>query len=652
MIRKILFCILFAFGIPHWMEAQRAPFTRGVNLTNWFQVDAPRQIQFTKYTKQDFQNIKALGADVIRLPIKLHAMTNGAPSYTLDPLFLMFLDSAVTWAEELDIHLILDNHTSDGTQPTDTAIGNVLIPVWTQMAQHYKNRSRKIYYEVLNEPQGISDAKWNEIQQRVVAAIRTVDTIHTIVVGPANWNSYYNLSAMPVYSDTNLIYTFHFYDPFVFTHQGAGWTSPSLVNLQGVPFPYDAARMPVCPSDLRGTWVETSLQYYPTDGTVQKIQERINVALNFRSLRKVPIFCGEFGTLMTYAPEADRAYWYNVVRSYFDQYDIPWTIWDYQGGFGLFKKNSNELFNHDLNVQLLEALGFNIPLQTPYVRNPDSGACVIYTDYIGKGIVNSSYTAGQFDLYNTQNPAVGQFCIYWSGAQQYQALSFDFSPNKDLSYLKSSGYVLDFWVKGSGATSIDVRFVDSKTSETDHPWRMRVTLNSSVVNFNNQWQHLRIPLSNFVEHGAWDNNTWYSPQGLFDWTDVDKLEIVAEYGALTNVQLWFDEIVITQPTSVVVYEPLYIPRQYALLQNFPNPFNPITTLAFSLAGEANVTLAVYDVLGRELRTLLNERKGAGSYSAVFDGSDCASGIYIVRFSAMPVDGKEVFVQSRKILLLK
>jgi acetate kinase len=51
---------------------------------------------------------------------------------------------------------------------------------------------------------------------------------HTLIVGPSSWNSYSDLNLLPVYTDSNLIYTFHFYDPFVFTHQGATWPSPSM----------------------------------------------------------------------------------------------------------------------------------------------------------------------------------------------------------------------------------------------------------------------------------------------------------------------------------------------------------------------------------------------------------------------------------------
>ncbi len=123
----------------------QTPFNRGVNLTGWFQADSPGQIQFTRFVKQDLVNIKSLGCDVIRLPINLHSMTAGAPAYTIDPLFYSFLDSVVTWAEELKIYLILDNHSFDPAASTSTGVGEILNKVWSQMAQHYKEPVRLHY---------------------------------------------------------------------------------------------------------------------------------------------------------------------------------------------------------------------------------------------------------------------------------------------------------------------------------------------------------------------------------------------------------------------------------------------------------------------------------------------------------------------------
>ncbi|MCI4669450.1 MAG: glycoside hydrolase family 5 protein [Bacteroidia bacterium] len=234
---KQLPLLLIILGCFLQIQAQETPFSRGVNLTNWFQAPNAFQIPFSRYQKSDFEDIKSLGCDVIRLPINLHFMTQAGHDYVLEPLFLQFLDSAVAWAEELDLHLILDNHTFDPAVNTDPNVGEVLTKVWVQMAAHYKNSSDKIYYEVLNEPHGISDVLWGSIQGRVIDSIRTVDKRHTIIVGGSNWNSYRNLQFIPQYSDTNLIYTFHFYDPFIFTHQGASWVGPSMERLSNVPYP-------------------------------------------------------------------------------------------------------------------------------------------------------------------------------------------------------------------------------------------------------------------------------------------------------------------------------------------------------------------------------------------------------------------------------
>ncbi len=526
-------------------EGADLPFHRGVNLTGWFQASSARQIQFTRFTRQDMVNIRSLGCDVIRLPINLHGMAGGPPDYALDPLFLQFLDPVVDWAEGLQIHLILDNHSFDPAGDTTPQIGDILIPVWTQMASHYRDRSKYVYYEVLNEPHDIADSVWNSIQQRVIDAIRSVDQVHTIIVGPAGWNSYNNLKYMPEYRDTNLIYTFHFYDPFLFTHQGASWTSPSMVSLAGVPFPYDAKAIPSCPNDLKGTWVEGSLNVsYKTDGTASRVKELIDTAVAFRGYRRIPVrlFCGEFGVYTANSDSGQRVNWYGLVRKYLEEKGIAWTTWDYTGGFGLFEKGGNDLFEHDLNVPLLEVLDFNVPQQTEYVPTPDSEGFDIYTDYLGPHLAESSSVGGgTLDYYCATHPSQGQYCIYWTGSGQYSQIGFNFKPDKDLSTLVKQGYCVDVWIRGdSPGAKLDIRFVDTKTGPDDHPWRMRATIDQTRLAWDSAWHHVRIRLADFKEHGSWDNG-WFNPQGKFDWTAVDRFEIVSEHHSLQGMQFWFDE---------------------------------------------------------------------------------------------------------------
>lgn len=632
---KLNYCIVIVMITTASVQSIEAPFSRGVNLTGWLQTSGAHQIQFSEYTKQDFINIQSLGCDVIRLPINLHHMTDGEPDYIFDPLFLNFLDQIVDWAEDLKIHLILDNHTFDPAVETDPDIGDILIPVWTQLAEHYKNRSEYLYYEILNEPHGLDDAAWNRIQQDVVEAIRTVDTTHTLVIGPASWNSYNNLNQMPAYNDNKLIYTFHFYDPFLFTHQGATWTDPSYASLAGVPFPYDEAKMPECPDDLKGTYVEYNLNHYAEEGTEDDVRALIDIAVEFGETRNVPIYCGEFGVYIPNSPAEDRVYWYEVVRSYLEEKGIAWTIWDYQGGFGIFEAGTAEDFDYDLNVPLVEALGLDAPVQKEFVMKPDSTGFDLYRDFPASGVLESSWMdEGTIDYYSENDPAAGQYCLYWTGALQYNNIGFDFKPNKDLSQLVSGGYALDFWVRGDTPDiQFDMRFMDTDTEDADdHPWRIRVTIDETLAEWDNNWHHVQIPLSSFTEHGAWEGE-WYTPQGDFDWQAVDRFDIVAEYYDLEDVEFWFDDIRVLDPTATTAQERGIGPFEFKLCSAFPNPFNPCTTLQYTVSEYDHIQIYIYSITGRLVRILVNQNKNPGNYSVEWNGNDfnglpVSSGIYL------------------------
>lgn len=543
------------FPVADKAEPPEIPFTRGVNLTNWLQASNVQQIQFTKFTKQDLINIKHLGGDVIRLPINLHAMTSSSPDYTIDPLFYSYLDQIVDWAEDLEIHLILDNHSFDTGVDTSPDIGNILIPVWTQVAQHYKNRTRYVYYEVLNEPHGISDTMWNQIQQQVIDAIRAVDQTHTIIVGPAGWNSYNNLKFMPEYEDDNLIYTFHFYDPFLFTHQGASWTDPSLESLAGVPFPYYAGDIPVCPPELENTWVKDNLTNYRDTETVEHIKELIDIAADFQNTRNVPLFCGEFGVYIPNSGDKNRLYWYSLVRSCFELKGIAWTMWDYKGGFGLFKYGTEELIDYDLNIPLVQALGFTGRHQK--IR-PDVNGFDLYLDDIGPNIREAS-PFRLVDYYSQDNPASGDYCMHWKGGLgQYNATSFIFVPDKNLSKLADEGFAFDFWVRCDNPDAkFDIRFVDTKTDDPDdHPWRMIYTINRNIAKWNGEWNHVQIPLNAFYEEGSLDIG-WFDPVGAFDWSAIGQLEfeITTKNLDLAGIDFYLDDILVAKPDPTVVLEP-------------------------------------------------------------------------------------------------
>ena len=97
-----------------------------------------------------------------------------------------------------------------------------------------------------------------------------------------------------------------------------------------------------------------------------------------------------------------------------------------------------------------------------------------------------------------------------------------------------------------------------------------------------------------------------------------------------------------------------VPSAFKLEQNFPNPFNPTTTMRFGIPEKGNVKLSVLNILGEEIRVLLNGEKDAGYHSIDFNGSDLTSGVYFYRIQVVDPSSSsgQVFIDTKKMLLLK
>jgi len=129
------------------------------------------------------------------------------------------------------------------------------------------------------------------------------------------------------------------------------------------------------------------------------------------------------------------------------------------------------------------------------------------------------------------------------------------------------------------------------------------------------------------------DNTWYywrvngrNAAGTGPWSEVWKFAV----GIPTGIRSQGNEI----------------PEEFALWQNYPNPFNPSTTIRFSLPQRSHVTLKVFDVLGREVATLVDRELSAGEHAVVFDAKALSSGVYFYRLQA----GN--FVEQKKMVVVK
>ncbi len=123
-----------------------------------------------------------------------------------------------------------------------------------------------------------------------------------------------------------------------------------------------------------------------------------------------------------------------------------------------------------------------------------------------------------------------------------------------------------------------------------------------------------------------------------------------EYNQINHSYVW-DEYTAAWGLSSVQDKP-YIPAQFSLYQNYPNPFNPATTISYSVPKTSYVTIKVYNVLGKEVETLISGEKSAGNYKIVFNGSGLSSGIYFYRMKANASTNSAAFIETKKLILMK
>ncbi len=143
---------------------------------------------------------------------------------------------------------------------------------------------------------------------------------------------------------------------------------------------------------------------------------------------------------------------------------------------------------------------------------------------------------------------------------------------------------------------------------------------------------------------------FYSTDQGANWTFVglDSLNVkyLSSFGNTTYAVTDRGIFIVNKNGATAVKVQNQIPLQYELYQNYPNPFNPATAISYQLSAFSHVTLKVYDVLGNEIKTLVNEYKPAGKYTVNFDASKLASGVYFYRLNVND------YTSTKKLLLLK
>ena len=188
-------------------------------------------------------------------------------------------------------------------------------------------------FELVNEPPLTDVPRWTTIQETLRQQIRAVVPHHTLLLTGAPTSTSQALAQLPPSQDTNVVYTFHVYAPMVFSHQGADWADPAfgtIHNLQYPPREPNLSQVKRLASPKR----QADLTTYGQLGS-SVIPREVEPAEQWAEQHHVPLMVTEFGVYRVAAPPASRAAWLRDVRTVLERHRIGWTVWEYNGGFGI-----------------------------------------------------------------------------------------------------------------------------------------------------------------------------------------------------------------------------------------------------------------------------------------------------------------------------
>lgn len=294
--------------------------------------------------KPAFARMKALGLQSVRIPVCFSAWASLKAPYDWEfPQNLAAVDSFLVWARQAGLRAIVDFHHVDmnGSFDEPGALARKQ-RLWTRIANRYRNTDPDwVLFELQNEPNEITAAAWRAEAQALITTVRAIVPEHTLLIGFEEYNSRAALLRSAPFADPNLIYTFHFYDPFVFTHQGADWTG--LGDVKSLAFPHVSAQPPAIPASVRGTWIEEDLKNYPTTGQPGVLIRALEAAKSWSAQRQVPVYLGEVGSFGNFADPASRCRYLSTVLATCGVLGIPVAFWEWDQEFSLFAPNSTQL---------------------------------------------------------------------------------------------------------------------------------------------------------------------------------------------------------------------------------------------------------------------------------------------------------------------
>jgi endoglucanase len=344
-----------------------ARLRHGVNASEWFaQVYDKRG-----YTKEHFQNwttaqdvalMRSMGFDHVRLSVDPQPMMQSHRPDEIPAEYLGYLDAAVKMILDQQMAVVIDVHPDSDFKARlakDDSFVQEFADFWRALARHYSTGdSERVFFEILNEPEFSDRYRWYGVQAKVAAAIREGAPQNTMIATGARWSNDDELVFLEPLRDPNVIYNFHFYEPHIFTHQGATWGAYFWHWVKGLHYPSSPESAAKVAAGVPDAMDRLAVIRYGQDHwDAERIDAEITQVAEWARQRGVPVVCNEFGVYREYTDALDRGAWIHDVRTVLERHGMGWTLWDYSGSFGVVTKKDGRSVPDEIT---LRALGLNM----------------------------------------------------------------------------------------------------------------------------------------------------------------------------------------------------------------------------------------------------------------------------------------------------
>jgi endoglucanase len=259
-----------------------------------------------RFEERHFTEIRKGGFDFVR--VNLHGFKHMDKTDRLSLAFLSRVDWIMKHATAAGLSVILDEHEYEECSDDVAMCRRRLTAFWTQVAPRYKDAPPTVLFELLNEPHDKLDADtWNALFPDILAIVRKSNPTRRVVIGPTQWNNFSQLSTLKLpENDRNILVTFHYYDPFPFTHQGAPWV-PDMLKVKDVAWTPEQRAQIATDFDKVADWSrETGRE----------------------------VLLGEFGAYdESGTPTAMRSAYTEAVAREAERHGFAWSYWQFDSNF-------------------------------------------------------------------------------------------------------------------------------------------------------------------------------------------------------------------------------------------------------------------------------------------------------------------------------